>query len=340
MTRARLAAVTIFMLVSFGMALRVSSAERLTDAGSCQVPSALEELDNRDGESLKAILRAAAEEPNANAVLWRIEKDGLAPSYLFATVHVIDDGLQSLSGAVTQAIAQSQIVALESALVDERIRVRMAGSASSLMVSQSARLDEILDEDELKVVRQQLAKGGLPPDLGLVLRPWAVAMLMGHSECQEARARQGLKSLDLLVAEEAKLRGLRVAGLETLLEQYASMASVPDEVQVAWLKSSIAMTGREDEMASTISELYRFRRVAALWDLTRLLAPRSGLDEAKTAELKNWLVIERNRRMLERALPLIESSTTFIAVGAMHVVGVKGLVALLREANFKVTAIE
>jgi uncharacterized protein YbaP (TraB family) len=48
----------------------------------------------------------------------------------------------------------------------------------------------------------------------------------------------------------------------------------------------------------------------------------------------------RNTRMRDAAIPLMAEGGAFIAVGALHLVGREGLVALFREAGFSVYAIE
>jgi uncharacterized protein YbaP (TraB family) len=44
--------------------------------------------------------------------------------------------------------------------------------------------------------------------------------------------------------------------------------------------------------------------------------------------------------MRDAAEPLLQDGSAFIAVGALHLVGPTGLVALLRERGYTVTAVE
>jgi uncharacterized protein YbaP (TraB family) len=125
-----------------------------------------------------------------------------------------------------------------------------------------------------------------------------------------------------------------------MFEQYSSLAAIAPDVQVAWLKASIELYPRVDDVSETIAELYRFRRVDAVWKLTQEMAPHAGLDDATLASLRTALVSRRNTHMRDRVLPLLESGNAFIAVGAMHHIGTDGLVALLRDAGFTVTPIE
>ena len=46
----------------------------------------------------------------------------------------------------------------------------------------------------------------------------------------------------------------------------------------------------------------------------------------------------RNHRMLESLLPLMSNSTVFVAVGALHLPGDSGLIALLRKQGYQLRA--
>ncbi len=51
------------------------------------------------------------------------------------------------------------------------------------------------------------------------------------------------------------------------------------------------------------------------------------------------VVTKRNYRMFERMQPRLKESNTFIAVGALHLVGEQGLLRLLEKRGFKVRPI-
>ena len=62
--------------------------------------------------------------------------------------------------------------------------------------------------------------------------------------------------------------------------------------------------------------------------------------EATWNSFKSLLLDTRNQRMAERAAPFIEDGNAFIAVGALHLPGETGLVQLLRDRGYKVTAVD
>jgi len=311
-----------------------------SSAAPCTPTSVLYEIDDKDRQRLSKILDEAGQVANGEAVLWRVAKVGVAPSYLFGTVHVVDPSLQALSPVVRAALDQSHVVAVESVETSRRAMARVMAEASPLMVSGDKELQRILSVDEIAVVEKALADAGYPSQLAFGIRPWVATMFLADSRCQRSLQDQGLKPLDVLVVERAERNGVPLVGLETPLEQYRSLAAISSGLQAAWLKASIELHPRVDDMSETIAELYRFRKLDAVWPITQELAQQTGLDDATMAALRDELVVKRNARMLEHALPLIEDGAAFIAVGAMHHIGPGGLVAALREKGYQVTPVE
>jgi uncharacterized protein YbaP (TraB family) len=89
----------------------------------------------------------------------------------------------------------------------------------------------------------------------------------------------------------------------------------------------------------SLKRLYLARKLSSLWLLTVQGLPTDDPGPALTAYLRDKLINPRNQVILERALPLIENGNTFIAVGAAHLPGDKGLVELFRKAGYEVTPV-
>ena len=50
-------------------------------------------------------------------------------------------------------------------------------------------------------------------------------------------------------------------------------------------------------------------------------------------------ICDRNHVMAERAAPILTKGNVFIAVGALHLPGEEGVVALLQKQGFKITPV-
>lgn len=306
----------------------------------CQGRNLLDALALRDTAAHRRIGEAARKAANAEAVLWRIDKAGGDPSYLFGTVHVSDDRLSELPAQATKAIQRSRVVALEGTHASESSVRAVMPLAARLMMDQSKHLGAILDEDELLVLEKAVTKAGLARELALAFRPWAAALFLAGSDCERKRQERGLKPLDLIVADAARARGLQPVGLESIVEQYESMAAIPDEVQVSWLKASIRLHDHIEDMSETTVALYLSRQIDATWSLSAEIAGKAVLSQAMAMRLRQGLVDRRNERMIVRMTPLIESGAAFIAVGATHLPGENGLVSLLKHRGWTVSPVE
>ena len=73
--------------------------------------------------------------------------------------------------------------------------------------------------------------------------------------------------------------------------------------------------------------------------MMRAAVPEGEEDADAYSDFEQRIIIDRNHRMAERALPILADGNAFIAVGALHLPGKEGLVELFRQAGFTVTRV-
>ena len=66
-------------------------------------------LEAKDPASWQEIQREADAVPNRKGLLWKIDKDGVEPSYLFGTIHLSDPRVLTLPKAADEAYRLSLI---------------------------------------------------------------------------------------------------------------------------------------------------------------------------------------------------------------------------------------
>ncbi len=120
------------------------------------------------------------------------------------------------------------------------------------------------------------------------------------------------------------------------------MSSMPLESQAAFLVDSARMNGLVDDYNETMIRLYLSRQVTALLPLqAALLGDKSSAATADAMQhFVQALIVKRNQTMAKRAEPLLRKGNVLVAVGALHLPGQEGLVALLRKQGFRLTAVE
>jgi uncharacterized protein len=310
-------------------------------ADKCRGTDMLAETQAKDPETYAKIMAQAAATENTGALLWKIERPGRAASYLFGTVHLTDERVTKLSPAVEQAISGSKTIALEVSDISEKATAAViAQSAPLVMFTDGRRLDGLLSGPEYETVKKVVSRSGMPSDLAALFKPWIVTMIMSVSDCERTSVQKGERVLDMKLAELGKSRGMQVVGLETIPEQLEALASVPEKQQVDMLRASLKFADRTNDLMETLVQLYLSRKISAALPFQIAIAKQVGIDDDAFAGFQEKLLTDRNAKMRTSAEPLLQDGGVFIAVGALHLPGKQGLVALLREAGYTVTPVE
>ena len=285
------------------------------------------------------MLQKTATLENGNAVFWKLERTGRAPSFLLGTVHLTDERVALVDATIETALDTAKVLLIENAAKPSGPTMRSSSGLLDAGVYTDGRsLDTVLSKREFEEVRA--ATGGMPPEILRRYRPWMVSLMLAASACERQRIANGYRVLDMVVADFASARGIPIEGLETTEEQISGLAAIPEDEQLGMLRATIALIGDSENLRETMVQLYLSRRMGVLWELQLALAEKSGIPSAAFASFEEKVIVERNRRMRDAALPYLEQGGAFIAVGALHLAGKTGLVELLRAAGYTATAIE
>ena len=308
---------------------------------TCQGSDMLAETKVTNPEVYKQIMAEAAATENAEALLWKIERAGRPASYLFGTVHLTDERVTKLSPVVRGALKEAKTVALEVADLSESATAAVIAQSAPLAIySDGRRLDQKLSPSEYETVKKVISRSGLPAELAALFKPWIVSMILSVSECERSKVQKGERVLDMKIAETAKALGIPVVGLETIPDQLAALAAVPEQQQLDMLRVNLRFAHRMNDLMETLVRLYLDRRMSAAFPLQLAMARQIGIGKGAYVGFQKKLLTERNEKMLVVAEPLLTQGSAFVAVGALHLPGKQGLVALLRQAGYTVTAVE
>lgn len=297
-------------------------------------------LRDSDPGAYEKLVATGAKIANGEGLLWRVEKAGTEPSYLFGTMHVTDDRLKERAPAVETALAASKTVALELAEVtgdrDEQQAMQQALLARA--IDRNGRGLEAVPEPDRDILLGALAGRGISAPSARMMRPWMLLTLMSVPGCELMRAQAGLDTIDERIGAAGRRAGARIVGLETVDEQVDALASI-DPATAATLAVGMARLGQKfDDVFETLVGLYLRRQTGLFFgDLSLVGVPPD--DVGAFTDFMEIVVDRRNVVMAERAVPLLDKGRAFIAVGALHLVGDKGLVSLLRRRGYTVTKV-
>ncbi|MDZ7823836.1 MAG: TraB/GumN family protein [Ahrensia sp.] len=332
-----------FLLAASLMANAQSNTATTDPLPTCQGANLLEQMAANEPEKLAQINTEAAQVPFGEGLLFKLEKEGRTASYLFGTMHMTDPRVISLPTAAQNAFDGAQIIAVESTEVLDPTKAQLALMARPelTMFTDDTRLSDFLDENQKEVLSEGLAQKGMQLALVDRMKPWMLAGMMALPACEMARKQAGKPFLDMALAQNAQNSGKELVGLETFVEQFDAMASLPMEFHVKGLIDTLTMGDKAGDITETMIVLYTQGKTGTVWPLMRAFSAREdgALGEGNAA-FEEAMVNRRNITMLERSMPLLERGNAFVAVGALHLPGEKGLAQLYQNAGYTVTRVQ
>lgn len=258
-------------------------------------------------------------------LLWRVSKPGTVPSYLFGTIHVADKRIVDLPAPVRHALNGSSTFAME-ALPDP---TQIVLFSRLMFFPDGKRLKDLLPASLYQRALKILEPYNLPDDAVARMKPWAAYLTMSYPP-------DFRRVLDLQLLEAAQSRGEEIRGLETLEEEGNILNGLKMSDQVQLLADTVCNYDVLTVDFEKIKALYLKRDLKGLY----LFAQRRTFgDDALYRKLMKLLLTERNSTMVKRMAPLLDDGNAFIAIGAMHLPGRKGVLALLARDNYTLSRI-
>ena len=268
-----------------------------------------------------------AQVPAENSLLWEISGRGLAkPSYLFGTIHLICPTDFSLSDSLKSTMSRTQQVALEMDMDDPGM---MAGMMKTMNMAAGNELKKLVTEQEYQRL-DRFFKDSVHVGLAMFERAKPF-VLMGPLfntvlDCQP-------QSYEMALVELAGKQKSEVIGIETLEEQMAIFDTIPYKDQAKMLLNLIdSLPSARKEFRSLIA-LYKAQNINELYGMT--LKSEFGMEGNEEV-----MLFARNQKWIPRIRRIASAKPTFFAVGAAHLGGEKGVIALLRKEGFTVSAVK
>ncbi len=323
-----------FLFVAFS-ATRVRAEEI-----SCGGHDLIADMAKTDPAKLDALRKEAAETINGKGLLWKIEKPGAIPSFLFGTMHLTDPRVLKLPDAAAKAYDEADTIVIETEeVLDPKAPMKvMAETPDLMMLTDGTTLDKLIPKDKLETVKTALSERGISLAAVNRMQPWMLTSMLAMPACELARKQEGINFLDIKLAEEARKHGKQIAGLETIKDQLGAMASLPAQFHIDGLIETLTLWPKLPDVFETMTVLYTQGDIGMIFPLMRSVSPEGTESGQNYAEFEEKMINTRNRTMAERAAPIIDRGNAFVAVGALHLPGEQGLVSLLKNKGYTITA--
>lgn len=271
-------------------------------------------------------------EPLAKSLLWKIEGNGLAqPSYLFGTIHIINEADYFLPKGTLQAFGESEQVYFEINMAEMNDIGAMMGILPKTFMADGLTLKDLLNDADYAVVEDHFQKMGMPLFLLERIKPMFLSIFAMGGDFDMGGIQIGsLKSYEMEFMKLAEDSDKPTGGLETIEFQMSVFDSIPYKDQAAMLVDMIQRSDEGSDQFEEMTKMYLTQDIESM--VTTISEDPSGL-----GNYEDVLLRKRN----EAWIPIIQKQanlkTTFFAVGAGHLAGEYGVIKLLQKAGFKLT---
>src|SRR5688572_7527137 len=286
----------------------------------------------RIGRLIAAIASAAlmqvASLAHAEPAMW-VVKDADSTIYLLGTFHLIKPDMNWRSDKIDAAFKDSDELWLE-ATVDGGY-AQLQDLVLRYGFDRKQPLSSKLSGEDWTKTQSAATRAGLPGAAIEQMRPW----LAGLALTVVPMVKDGYayeKGADMQLERDAKASNKIIKTFETPEQQVQFFAGLSEEAEVAFLMQSVEMMTATSQYVDQMANAWISGDSKAL-DGMVLATMKAG-----SPELYDALIVRRNLDWCDQIAGIMNGAgTSFVAVGAGHLVGDQGVPATLTERGFTVT---
>ncbi len=263
-----------------------------------------------------------------NTLLWEVSGNGLpTASYLFGTFHLLCKDDIRFSDALKRSVSNASVLYMELDMDDPAM---LLGGLSMMSMKNGKKLKDLFTEEEYKRV-ELFFKDSLKSSLGFFqgMKPMMLTSLV-YPKLMPCETVTSVEDQLVKLAKESKKE---VRGLETLAFQSSVFDSIPYKEQADELLKTIDSLAKSKLLFDSMARAYKNQDMTALEHI--LTDDDFGMDENQ-----DILLDKRNKNWVDQLKTIMHKEPVFVAVGAGHLPGKNGVIALLRKEGYTVRPVE
>lgn len=256
-----------------------------------------------------------------HTVLWCLEFPGSEiRSYLMGTMHAKSDEAYTHLNLATTYLNKCQLFAGEIDLSNTNY------SNNEFYLPVDITLSDLLGSKKY-LKYSKIIKKAFEVDLNLLqkYKPLVAQNIILEKIITESNT----LSLDFKLHDLAYKSGMKLTGIETLEEQNNILKIIPIPHQLKMFKDSFSKIKRMKRSLEKTISLYASGNINALYKESK-----RGL-----GKIRKIMLFDRNKIMAERIVELIRNESCFVAIGAAHLGGNKGVLKYLKDSSIMITAV-
>ncbi|MCU0430238.1 MAG: TraB/GumN family protein [Cytophagaceae bacterium] len=272
-------------------------------------------------------LQAAAQLINTEALLWELSHDSIPEkSYLFGTMHVQDKRAFDFPDSLIYYLEHCQQFAGELDMEE----VKSSLSPSELLLPRDLTLKDLLLPHQYKAVRKVCKKQFGPLENMLVkrIKPIFTSALLSEKMLK----REMPQALDEYLQRKALASQKKTLGLESAQEQLQALSSMSLQDQALQLYEEATHLEETRQAMNAMTDWYHDGRLDSLYYAV-------AQDSMMQGAVGEALLDQRNQTMSLRLHEAIQQGSVFCAIGAAHLPGPEGVLALMQKRGYRIRPI-
>ena len=266
-----------------------------------------------------------AQKQPASSLLWKISGNGLkAPSYIFGTFHIMCKSDFTVSPKLEEKIRNVKQFYGELDMDDPGLQL----SLMSKMRLQETSLSRLLGETDYKAVSDSFQQiTGMSLQLFNQFSPFIPLSLLTINSIRCADKVQP----ETEFVKIAKDNQLPILGLETIDDQINAINQQPLDSQILAFKKTVLKYDSVQQMMMKMIDVYKQNNTDKIY--------RFVIDNGNTDDFETAMLITRNKNWIPVIKKAVAVNPSFFAVGAAHLGGKQGVIALLKKEGYTLTPV-
>lgn len=260
---------------------------------------------------------------NPSSLLWEISGNGIMnTSYIYGTIHIVDKENFKISDSLKKMLNASKTLALEIDMnmsLGEKIALAKqtflpdGKTIKDYMSAEEFAKFKKMCVDSLKIKEKKFNKY-------IRIKPFFLSGILMKEQMKKT------ESYEITLNKMAKKKGLNITGLESIQYQLDVINTISIDEQIKMTLQDMSGSSDNSDMDKLFSA-YNSQNIDSIYSYTA----------KETEEIPGFLenfIYKRNSNWIPVIEGLIAKQKTFIAVGAAHLGGEKGIVELLRKQGY------
>jgi uncharacterized protein YbaP (TraB family) len=260
--------------------------------------------------------------------LWKATS-GAGRLYLVGSVHLLTKDYYPLNPALDVAFKDSDVLVEEIDLgemmaTENQMQMLVAG-----MLPSGQSLDQVLTPATMAAVTKRVETLGMPIEPLKRFKPWLLSLTLLGMEWQKAGFEAEL-GLDKHFYDRARADQKPVQGLETVAFQISRFDEMTADEQDRLLAETLKELDTQKTAVTALADAWKAGDAATVEKIVLQ-------DLQSDPRLYRRMLVDRNRDWLPKLEAAVaRGSKAFVVVGAAHLVGPDGLLAMLKAKGYTI----